>query len=553
MSDQVSVRLAVVGGNQFRQELRQSAGDGARAMQQLGTATRGVSPAFVQVANSARQMFGSFAGGNSALMSFISSLSLATVGGGAFGLVVGTVLSGVTALVPQLRQTGQNARQAAQGMNELQGSVGAVNGAVSALEQVQRDYLAAINAQGGASNAAAAAVIANSKAEFDARKEVLKIELDILSIRADRQRADLARAEVQYRSDAAAAIKYQGELNAFRNREPGKPEPMAPSSGAFDAWFEDPKNKTRGYELRRLRAELQLTDLALDKTKKAMDTTFADITTGGPGTGSTDPGKGGKAGGGRGQSAAEKMAQEAQKIFDSTRTAAERYAAEMAKLNELLRQGAIDQETYNRAASQLRAEFEASEKFAAGVASQVRSSMTALFDSIIDGGKNAGQVIEDLGKKLLSMALQESVFRLFAKLMPSTFGPGGFVPLIGNATGNAFSGGKVIPFARGGVVSGPTLFPMRGATGMMGEAGPEAIMPLTRIGGKLGVAAAGGGGVVVKHEVHNYTGAEVSTRESSGPNGERIIQTMVGKQLGSGAHDSVLRSRFGSRPDRVKR
>lgn len=63
--------------------------------------------------------------------------------------------------------------------------------------------------------------------------------------------------------------------------------------------------------------------------------------------------------------------------------------------------------------------------------------------------------------------------------------------------GGAISQGRVMPFARGGVVNGPTTFPMRGGTGLMGEAGPEAIMPLRRgPDGKLGVAAAGGAGPV---------------------------------------------------------
>ena len=53
----------------------------------------------------------------------------------------------------------------------------------------------------------------------------------------------------------------------------------------------------------------------------------------------------------------------------------------------------------------------------------------------------------------------------------------------------------VLPFAKGGVVSQPTYFPMRGATGLMGEAGAEAIMPLRRgADGRLGVAAGGGAG-----------------------------------------------------------
>ncbi|MBF9044838.1 phage tail tape measure protein [Rhodobacterales bacterium HKCCE4037] len=63
--------------------------------------------------------------------------------------------------------------------------------------------------------------------------------------------------------------------------------------------------------------------------------------------------------------------------------------------------------------------------------------------------------------------------------------------------GGAISQGRVMPFARGGVVSGPMTFPMRGGMGLMGEAGPEAIMPLRRgPDGRLGVAAAGGGGSV---------------------------------------------------------
>jgi len=72
--------------------------------------------------------------------------------------------------------------------------------------------------------------------------------------------------------------------------------------------------------------------------------------------------------------------------------------------------------------------------------------------------------------------------------------------LFGFAKGAAFDAGKVRAFARGGVVSSPTLFPMQGAngamgaTGLMGEAGPEAILPLQRTSdGRLGVAAGQGG------------------------------------------------------------
>lgn len=61
------------------------------------------------------------------------------------------------------------------------------------------------------------------------------------------------------------------------------------------------------------------------------------------------------------------------------------------------------------------------------------------------------------------------------------------------ADGAAFKNGKVTPFAGGGIVSRPTLFPMANGVGLMGERGPEAIMPLRRgPDGKLGVAMHGG-------------------------------------------------------------
>ena len=59
------------------------------------------------------------------------------------------------------------------------------------------------------------------------------------------------------------------------------------------------------------------------------------------------------------------------------------------------------------------------------------------------------------------------------------------------ADGASFRHGRVVPFATGGVVGSPTTFPMAGnRTGLMGERGPEAIMPLKRTpSGQLGVQA----------------------------------------------------------------
>lgn len=94
------------------------------------------------------------------------------------------------------------------------------------------------------------------------------------------------------------------------------------------------------------------------------------------------------------------------------------------------------------------------------------------------------------------------------------------------ALGGAWSGG-VQMFADGGaftnsIVSKPTAFGMaNGKTGVMGEAGEEAIMPLTRTSsGKLGVMAMGGGGAgatQINVEVHiDGDGNASSTADAPG-------------------------------------
>jgi hypothetical protein len=79
------------------------------------------------------------------------------------------------------------------------------------------------------------------------------------------------------------------------------------------------------------------------------------------------------------------------------------------------------------------------------------------------------------------------------------------------ADGGVMSRGKLTPFAYGGVVNGPTVFPMANGMGLMGESGPEAIMPLKRgPNGKLGVE--GGGGVTVVQNINVSTGVQQTVR-----------------------------------------
>lgn len=89
--------------------------------------------------------------------------------------------------------------------------------------------------------------------------------------------------------------------------------------------------------------------------------------------------------------------------------------------------------------------------------------------------------------------------------------------IVASADGNIFKGGNVIPFAKGGVpsvVSTPTYFPMKGGkTGLMGEAGPEAIMPLARTGGgELAVTMVGDDGKRTLLPVMRDSGGRMAVR-----------------------------------------
>ena len=88
----------------------------------------------------------------------------------------------------------------------------------------------------------------------------------------------------------------------------------------------------------------------------------------------------------------------------------------------------------------------------------------------------------------------------FGGLLSGLFGGGGggdLFSMFGGSSGMFFAKGGLIPYAAGGIVHRPTVFPMANGMGLMGEAGPEAVMPLKRTAsGDLGIQAAGGGSVI---------------------------------------------------------
>ncbi|MEM6487341.1 MAG: phage tail tape measure protein [Pseudomonadota bacterium] len=149
------------------------------------------------------------------------------------------------------------------------------------------------------------------------------------------------------------------------------------------------------------------------------------------------------------------------------------------------------------------------------LARSLGGSLRSAIDKAIFGGAKLGDVLRDLASDVASRTLNAAlrpVQNALGSGVSSAVGSlaGAVGGLFGFAGGGAFSAGRVRAFARGGVVDGPTLFPMRRGMGLMGEAGPEAVMPLTRgPDGRLGVRAEGGGGarsIVVNIETPDVEG-----------------------------------------------
>ena len=122
-------------------------------------------------------------------------------------------------------------------------------------------------------------------------------------------------------------------------------------------------------------------------------------------------------------------------------------------------------------------------------ASQFSKAMSKAFSDAVVGGKQFDDVLKSLALRLSSLAVTNA-FKPLAKDLAS--GLGSLFGSIGGSSPSAPAG--LTPFASGGVIGAPSYFPLAsGGMGLAGEAGPEAIVPLTRgSDGRLGVSMAGG-------------------------------------------------------------
>lgn len=131
------------------------------------------------------------------------------------------------------------------------------------------------------------------------------------------------------------------------------------------------------------------------------------------------------------------------------------------------------------------------------LANSIGSSFETALMSIVDGTKSVEDAFRTMATEVIKELYRVLVVQKMVNAAKMAFG---------FADGGVIHNGSVVPYANGGVVGSPTYFPMSGGrTGLMGEAGPEAIMPLKRgKNGKLGVSVEGQSDAVVVNNYFNF-------------------------------------------------
>ena len=175
----------------------------------------------------------------------------------------------------------------------------------------------------------------------------------------------------------------------------------------------------------------------------------------------------------------------------------------------------------------------------ADIGMSIKEGVVGAIQGAIDGTKSLQQVATDLLSSIANRLLDVAVnMALFGAMSGTGTGGGLLGSLFKNAKGNAYAQNGIVPFAMGGIVNKPTMFKFAnggaGNLGLMGEAGPEAIIPLKRgRDGKLGVVASGsdgGGGTNVVVNV-DASGSQVQGDDNRGQQLGRAVAAAVQQEL----------------------
>ena len=178
----------------------------------------------------------------------------------------------------------------------------------------------------------------------------------------------------------------------------------------------------------------------------------------------------------------------------------------------------------------IRGYFDSVKNFGAQVGDAVTSAFQGMEDALTNFVMTGKANFQDLANSIIAditrIAIRQAIIKpLVGALFPN---------LTASAMGNVFAQNGIQKFARGGIVDKPTVFPFANGIGLMGEAGPEAIMPLRRgANGRLGVEASGG------------TSNVVVNVDASGTNvqGNQPDASQLGRAIGAAVQAELIKQK----------
>ena len=153
---------------------------------------------------------------------------------------------------------------------------------------------------------------------------------------------------------------------------------------------------------------------------------------------------------------------------------------------------------------------ESMEDIGGQVADSVIRAFKGLEDQLVSFVTTGKMSFKDLARSIIADMARIAIRAMIIKPIMAGFG-------LTLAKGGVLENGQhLTAYAKGGIVNKPTIFPMANGMGLMGEAGPEAVLPLRRgANGKLGVESNGSGSTVVNVSV-DAKGTEVQGSEEEG-------------------------------------
>lgn len=516
----VSVRLAAVGGKQVKAELSEIGQEGARSFQQLERSAVGSGAGLQNVGFQVQDFAVQVAGGTDATRALAQQLPQLLSGFGLWGVAIGTATAVLVPLTSYLMGANEEAQDLDKTLRNMEASVrdlkaiteqytltgiveltekyGELNAEVLKLIE-RKDQMDLANALGQAKDA-----IAGVRAEFDGmfsstqgnEADFLGIQMQIPMLNefgdaiiginpqlaefeslmqavADAQTLDAQAAAAARLLDFLEGTAAEGgelwnslvqvqdqltQMAASGAENAGWLSSIVASAGDLASTMWDAASAS--WSFTQAATKRAAAEASLDTFKTAgayqlyADTRMAapDVPVMGP-----KPRKsGGSRGGGGGRVSDDERA--AERIFKSTRTEAEKYAAELEKIEDLHGKNLISDDTYARALDNL---SDSTHK-AADAAKSMESSFGDAFTSFITGAQSAQEAVGNLLSSLAE-TLANSAFQTISEGLFGKKGVGGwFSGLFG------MGGGK----AGGGPVRA-------GMSYLVGEAGTERFTPMT--------------------------------------------------------------------------